>query len=151
LGHSGQEWRRAVDARSAVVQVSSAQAASPEPSSSPRAAAIVRITGAPTASQCSSGYLCAYVESNSNPDVGWWEFKFVHCGTVNLSYWHDQLGGYDSFVIDDQTGGVTTTLYSGYNGTGTVLQRITPRSGTTQNVLYGGNRGWNPVNSIRVC
>jgi hypothetical protein len=133
-----------------LASVPTAQAADPEPSSSPGPAARVRVQTR-AASQCSSGYLCAYVESNSDPDHGWWLFKFVRCGVVNLNYWHDQLSGYDSFVLDDQTGGVTTTLYSGYNGTGTVLQRITPHAGAFQDVLYGGNRGWNPVNSIRVC
>ncbi|WP_405061711.1 hypothetical protein OG474_08685 [Kribbella sp. NBC_01505] len=132
------------------VTPTTAQAVDPEPTTSPGPAARIRVQEL-SASQCSSGYLCAYVESNSDHLHGWWLFKYTRCGIVNLNNWHDQLSGYDSFVIDDQTGGVTTTLYSGYNGTGTVLQRITPRAGQRQDVLYGGGRGWNPVNSIRVC
>ena len=133
-----------------VVSAPTANATIPEPSTSP---GVQRIWVGSTANtnQCSTGYLCAYVPGNSNHG-GWWEFKFFYCGVYNLSYWHGYTL-YDSFVIDDQTGGVTTSYYGGYNGTGAVLQRMTPRAGQFQDILpgTGSTHGWNPIYSIRVC
>lgn len=132
-----------------------ANAASPEPGSSPGVQRIW-VGNHVSAGQCSSGYLCAYVASNAYNS--WWEFKFLSCGVYNLSYWRSGLwaSGFDgeSFVIDDQTGGVTTTYYGGYNGSGRILQKMTPWAGHVQYILPRGDGsivGWDPVNSIRVC
>jgi hypothetical protein len=136
----------------ALGSVPAANAAIPEPGTSPGVQRIW-VDGDAYPGQCSSGYLCAYVSGNSNHG-GWWEFKFVRCGVYNLSYWHDYSILGDSFVIDDQTGGVTTSYYGGYSGTGKVWQTMKPKAGQFQDVLPtgdGATLGWNPISSIRVC
>lgn len=125
-----------------------AQASIPEPYTSPGITP-VWVGSIAASTECASGYLCAFVPGNANPG-GWWEFKFYNCGVYNLSYWHDPYPGGSSFVVDDQTGGVTTSYYSGSNGTGSVLQTMTPQYRAFQDVLPHGG-GWNPVYSIRVC
>lgn len=119
-----------------------AEATAPPPSTSPTVAPV--FVGVAFPNQCSSGYLCAFVAYN----YGWAEFKFYRCGVYNLSYWYDPgPGSSSSFVVDDQTGGVTTTYYG---QSGNVLQTMKPNPGNFQYVL-NGRGGWNPVYSIRVC
>ncbi len=135
----------------ALVSSTGAYASTPNPGTSP---GVQRtwVTSSGT-DQCSSGYLCAYVDPNDGRyGEGWFLFKFVHCGVYNLSYWHDYSIVNDSFVIDDQTGNVTTTYYGGYNGTGKVWQTMKPKANDFQDVnLRGTPNGWNPISSIRVC
>ncbi|NYJ74085.1 hypothetical protein [Allobranchiibius huperziae] len=97
--------------------------------------------------QCNTGYWCAYIARSSG---GFYKLAFPYCGVVNLDNWVDS-SGYGSYENDNQTGGVVTHLYSGYGGSGSTLASYT-RSGTGQTihpVLSG--RGYEPVNSIRVC
>ncbi len=136
-----------------LIASSGAYAAIPDPGTSPGVQRIY-IGGDAYPAQCSSGYLCAYVSKNSGDHDGWYEFKFINCGVYNLSYWHDYSILGDSFVIDDQTGNVTTTYYGGYNGTGKVWQTMKPKANQFQDILPqgdGATLGWNPISSIRVC
>ena len=128
-----------------------ASAAIPEPYTSPGVTRIW-VGGDAAPGQCLSGYLCAYVSGNANHG-GWWEFKFYNCGIYNVYYWHDYSILGDSFVIDDQSGGVTTTYYRGFNGSGP-LQSMKPAANQFQDVQQqgsGSTLGWNPISSIRVC
>jgi len=113
-----------------------------KPSTSPSITAVNVVVA--STSQCSSGFLCAYVPTG--PGGTWWEFKFFHCLRYSLSNFFDS--GFDeSIVIDDQTGGVTTTYFG---QSGNVLQTMKPAAGRFQSVLPGRG-GWDPVFSIKVC
>jgi hypothetical protein len=109
-------------------------------------APMARATSAAAASYegCPSGYLCLYKGSyynnhNFRPDA-----KYYACGIVNLSGWVTHHGSY----VNNQTGGVTSKFWSGYNGTGRVLRysRSVPHSG-----WYDPDFDFYPVNSITVC
>ena len=98
---------------------------------------------ADTYAGCPSGYLCLYKGTIYNnftrPDA-----MYYHCGTVNLSGWVTHHGSY----INNQTGGVTSLFWSGYNGTGRIIRisRSVPYPG-----WYDGDFDFYPVNSITVC
>jgi hypothetical protein len=93
---------------------------------------------------CPSGYLCLYKNSyynnhNFKPDA-----KYYYCGTFNLSGWVTRHGSY----VNNQTGGVTSRFWSGYNGTGSVLRysKSFPYPG-----WYDADFDFYPVNSITAC
>ena len=90
---------------------------------------------------CSTGYLCAYLAQA--PNNGWYVFKFYTCQRYYLNDFVDEIGD----VVDDQTGGVTTTYYG---ASGNVLQTMKPAPGQWQFVM-NQRGGWDPVYSIEVC
>lgn len=128
---------------STVILAPKAEAATPAPSTTPSVTRIWRGTSTGP-SQCSTGYLCAYVPYNG----GYYEFKFYYCGVYSLHYWHDPSAlTTESFVYDDQTGNPRTVYYG---STGNVLLNMITEPGLLQWVLQAQG-GWNPVYSIRVC
>lgn len=93
-----------------------------------------------TVQGCPVGYLCLYKSKswnggNQRPDA-----KYYRCGVVNLSGWVTRHGS----VLNNQTSGVTTQFYRGFNGTGTVLAHLFAYD-------YRADFDFYPVNSIRVC
>jgi hypothetical protein len=95
---------------------------------------------AATLEGCRSGHLCLYKGAYYNNHSGHPDADYVHCLTYNLSNWVTHHGSY----VDNQTGAVTTTFWSGYNGTGTILRRF-------QSYSYAWDVDFYPVNSITVC
>lgn len=101
-------------------------------------------TAGTTYEGCPSGYLCLYKGATWNNRSGRPDAKFYYCRTENLSNWTSRHGSY----INNQTGGVTSRFWSGYNGTGRVLRhsRSIPYAG-----WYDADFDFFPVNSITVC
>jgi hypothetical protein len=120
----------------------------PEPTTSPAPVSRTWVTFVGP-ELCSSGYLCAFVQSNDPAKryTGWWRFKFYKCADYSLNYWHDYDGGQSSEIVDAQTGSVTTTLFG---STGNTLQTFKPHPTYIQEVLLNKG-GWNPVYKIRSC
>ncbi|MFI5712361.1 hypothetical protein [Kribbella sp. NPDC051620] len=98
---------------------------------------------------CSSGYFCAFVQSNDPAKrfTGWWRFKFYTCTTYSLSNWYDYTDGAWSEVLDYQTGGVATAILG---ASGNTLQTVRPNTGAIQPILEHQG-GWNSVYKIRTC
>lgn len=121
-----------------------ASAATNPPSTSPAPYARINVGGDINAGQCSTGFLCAFVVDYSQFSQPWIEFKFYTCQTYYLFYWHDNSITGNSYVIDDQTGGVTSRFYG---SSGNLLWSYTPHPGVIQEVP----NGWNPYYSIKSC
>jgi hypothetical protein len=118
---------------------------------SPASAAVTpSTTAASTIEGCPSGYLCLYKglywnNHNERPDA-----KLYHCSPpYNLSGWVSTHGSY----INNQTGGVWSRFFAGYNGTGRILRssRSYPWYSGMDNGWYDGDFNFYPVNSIDAC
>jgi len=95
---------------------------------------------AATVAGCPLGYLCLYKAANYNNYNNKPDAKYYRCGTYNLSNWVTRNGSY----VDNQTGGVISVFWAGYNGTGAVLRAFKSYSSAPNVDFY-------PVNSITVC
>jgi len=99
----------------------------------------------PSFAGCAPGYLCLYAGVNYNQSSGSQPTaRYYRCGTYNLSGWVARHGSY----INNQTGSVTSTFWSGYNRTGTALRRSVSYPGS---YWYDNDFDFYPVNSITVC
>lgn len=83
---------------------------------------------------CGSGYACIYSGSNLSPD-----YSFYYYGAYNIQNEY----GYKA-VCNEQTGGALVRLYSGSNGTGTLLATVGPNGGVPPCPQYD----LTPVNSV---
>lgn len=92
---------------------------------------------------CAPGYLCLYAGANYN-NFGQPNARYYRCGTYNLSGWVSRHGSY----INNQTGWVTSTCWSGYGGSGTALRYSVSYYGTD---WADPDFDFYPVNSITVC
>jgi len=87
-----------------------------------------------TPQNCASGYVCVYKTSNLTTPVGTKYYTYKAYNFTNM------IGSY--IVYNHQTGGAGVQLYSGYNGTGSILDNVPAGTYHTFNLT--------PVNSIRL-
>lgn len=104
---------------------------------------------ASTVQGCPSGYLCLYKAAawnnyNARPDL-----KLYYCTPYNLSNWTSRHGSY----INNQTGGVWSRFFAGYNGTGGILRysRSYPYYAGQETGWYDYDFDFYPVDSIDPC
>jgi hypothetical protein len=98
----------------------------------------------PTFEGCAPGYLCLYAGAYYNNHSGQPTARYYRCGTYNLSGWVTRHGSY----VNNQTGSVTSTFWSGYGGSGAALRRSVSYPGP---YWYDADFDFYPVNSITVC
>lgn len=97
----------------------------------------------PTWYGCAPGWLCLYAGANYN-NFGQPNASFYRCGTPDLKNWVSRHGSY----INNQTGNVLSTFWSGYGGSGYPLRYSFSYAGPD---WADPDFDFYPVNSITVC